>query len=166
MIFGTFGARIWPHMLLKTPYEWLFYLWDTLLCMFQSEIWFYVKVIWLLCPKMFKMAHFRWFFCDLWDLLSQFTTQYLTLWSPKCFVVVSIDLSERNWCEMICHILCLFLGSQNPRCWSIYRFAWRIFAVFRVYFAIFIYGNYRDVYFQNPLRQVVWKLVYPMWKFS
>ena len=28
MIFGTFGAQIGPHILLQTPYEWLFYLWD------------------------------------------------------------------------------------------------------------------------------------------
>ena len=116
-------------------------------------------------------------FGDFLDLLSPFTTQYLTFWSPKCFVVVSIDLSERNWCEMICHILYLFLGFRNPRCWSFFRFAWRIFAVFRVYFAIFIYGNDRNVYFQNPLIilhllicnnlilwHVVWKLVYPVWK--
>merc|ERR1711923_682194 len=101
--------------------------------------------------NMFEIAHFRQFFAVFGDLLSPFTNQYLTLWSPKCFAVVSINLFERNWCEMICHILYLFLGSQNPRCWSIFRFAWRIFAVFRVYFAIFIYGNYRDVYFQNPL---------------
>ena len=57
------------------------------------------------------------FFFYFWD---PFTTQYLTLWSPKCFVVVSIDLSERNWCKTICHILCLFQGSRNPNCWSIF----------------------------------------------
>ena len=29
MIFGTFGAQIVPHILLQTPYEWMFYLSDT-----------------------------------------------------------------------------------------------------------------------------------------
>ena len=47
MIFGTFGAQIGPHILLQTPYEWLFYLWDTQSCMYQWEIWFNVWVIWL-----------------------------------------------------------------------------------------------------------------------
>ena len=47
VIFGTFGAQIGPHILLQTPYEWLFYLWDTQSCMYQWEIWFNVWVIWL-----------------------------------------------------------------------------------------------------------------------
>ena len=47
MIFWTFGAQMGPHILHQTPYEWLFYLWDTQSCMYQWEIWFNVWVIWL-----------------------------------------------------------------------------------------------------------------------
>ena len=72
--------------------------------------------------------------------MSPFTNQYLTLWSPKCFVVVSMNPFERNWCEMLCHILYLFLGFRNPRCWSIFRFAWRIFAVF------YFWGYFESIY--------------------
>ena len=58
MIFGTFGAQKWPHILLQTPCEWLSYLWDTQSCMYQWEKWFNVWVIWLWCPKYVKNSHF------------------------------------------------------------------------------------------------------------
>ena len=47
MIFWTFGGQMGPHILHQTPYEWLFYLWDTQSCVYQREIWFNVWVIWL-----------------------------------------------------------------------------------------------------------------------
>ena len=46
-IFGPFGAQVGPNILLQTPYEWQFYLWDTQSCVYQREIWFNVWVIWL-----------------------------------------------------------------------------------------------------------------------
>ena len=35
------------HILHQTPYEWLFYLWDTQSCMYKWEIWFNLWVIWI-----------------------------------------------------------------------------------------------------------------------
>ena len=134
---------------------------------------------------MFKwliLGDFLRFFGIFWDLLSPFITQYLTLWSSKCFVMVchgqsfwekmvQNDMPHPMFIPRIKKSTLLVNLSLRETC----------FAVLIVYFAIFIYGNYRDVVFQNsffilhPLIcdnhkiyiifwQVVWKLVYSMWK--
>ena len=36
-VFWDFGAQIGPHILLQTPYELLFYLWDIPQCMYQKK---------------------------------------------------------------------------------------------------------------------------------
>ena len=64
--------------------------------------------------NIYNIAHFGcFFFAFFGGLLNQFNTQYLTFWSPKCFVIVSIYLFERNWCGVICHILRVFHGSRS-----------------------------------------------------
>ena len=57
MIFWTFGVQIWAHILAQTPYEWLFYLWDTQSWVYGWEIRFNVWVIGLLCQNVFKNKH-------------------------------------------------------------------------------------------------------------
>ena len=49
IIFWTFGARIWPHMLYSRRHMNDYFIYGTLnqLCMYQWEIWFNVWVIWL-----------------------------------------------------------------------------------------------------------------------
>ena len=100
IIFGIFGARIWPHMLLQTPYEWLFYLWDTIVYVtIRNDILCkgYMAFMSKICLKWLILGDFG----DFWDLLSPFTTQYFTLWSPKCFGVVSIE-TDAKWYATSC----------------------------------------------------------------
>ena len=77
MIFGTFGAPKGPYILLKMPFEWLFYRWDTQSCMHQWEIWFNVRVMWLKCANYVKNSRFLVIFDDFLDIWSQITSPIL-----------------------------------------------------------------------------------------
>ena len=82
------------------------------------------------CKMYVKNSSFWVIFCNFMDLWSSYTTQYLTLGPQKYLVVVSVYLAERNLCETILHTLCIFQGSRNPYCWSIFHSTRHVFMFF------------------------------------